>query len=231
MAPPEGYPNTGNPFAMVADEASSLLWVVDALNGLVFTVQLDGTVTLAADLSAGHPVPTGIALDPAGGIYVGTLTSVPFSDGAAKVVHVAADGTVTDAWTGLTTVTGVAVGPDGALYAVEMSTGNLEEEPFLTPGSGRLVRQTGPESMEAVVSGLMFPVALKAAPDGALSIALPALGADDGSGQIVQVATAAGAASPVAGTMADAPQCARAVEGTPAEAPRAPDAERATPAA
>jgi hypothetical protein len=156
---------------------------------------------------------------------------VPFPDGAAKVVHVAADGTVTDAWTGLTTVTGVAVGDDGTLYAIEMSTGNLEEEPFLTPGSGRLVRQTGPESLEVVVSGLMFPVALRAAPDGALYIALPALGADDGSGQIVEVDPAGGEASPVAGAMEEAPQCAPAVEGTPAEAPRAPDAERATPEA
>jgi hypothetical protein len=230
-APPEGYPNTGNPFAMVADETSGLLWVVDSVNGLVFTVQLDGTVTLAADLSGGHPVPTGIAVDPAGGIYVGTLTSVPFPDGAAKVVHVAADGTVTDAWTGLTAVTGVAVGDDGSLYAIEMSTGNLEEEPFLTPGSGRLVRQTGPDSLDVVVSGLMFPVALRAAPDGALAIALPALGADDGSGQILRVDLAGAEGSPEAGAMEEAPQCAPAIEGTPAEAPRAPDEEMATPTA
>jgi DNA-binding beta-propeller fold protein YncE len=216
---------------MVADETSGLLWVVDAVNGLVFTVQLDGTVTLAADLSGGHPVPTGIAVDPAGGIYVGNLTAVPFPDGAAKVVHVAADGTVTDAWTGLTTVTGVAVGDDGTLYAIEMSTGNIEEEPFLMPGSGRLVRQTGPDSLDVVVGGLMFPVALKGAPDGTLYVALPALGADDGSGQIVQVDTASGEASPMAGTMENAAQCAPAVEGTPAEAPRAPDEEMATPEA
>jgi hypothetical protein len=216
---------------MIADEASGLLWVVDALNGLIFTVTPDGTLTLAVDLSAGHPVLTGIAADPAGGIYVGNLTSAPFPNGAAKVVHVAADGTVTDAWTGLTTVTGVAVGDDGALYAIEMSTGNTEEEPFLTPGSGRLVRQTGPDSMEAIASGLMFPIALRTAPDGALYIALPALGADDGSGQIIQVDTAGSEGSPVAGAMEDAPQCAPSVEGTPAGAPRAPDAEMATPEA
>ena len=230
-APPEGYPNPGNPFAMVADEASGLLWVVDALNGLVFTVTPDGALTLAADLSDQHPVLTGIAVDPAGGIYVGNLTSAPFPSGAAKVVHVAADGTVTDAITGLTTVTGVAVGDDGSLYAIEMSTGNTEEPPFMVPGSGRLVRQTDGTEFEEVVSGLMFPVALKAAPDGALYIALPAMGADDGSGQIVQVDTAVGEASPVAGAMEESPQCAPAVEGTPAEAPRAPDAEMATPEA
>jgi hypothetical protein len=77
----------------------------------------------------------------------------------------------------------------------------------------------------------MFPIALRAAPDGALYIALPALGADDGSGQIIQVDTAGSEGAPVAGAMEDAPQCAPSVEGTPAEAPRAPDAEMATPEA
>src|SRR5215207_1280797 len=134
-APPEGYPNPGNPFAMIADEVSGLLWVVDALNGLVFTVTPDGTITLAADLSEQHPVLTGIAIDPTGGIYVGNLTPAPYVNGSAKIVHVAADGTVTDAITGLTAVTGVAVGDDGTLYAVEMSTGNTEEPPFMVPDS------------------------------------------------------------------------------------------------
>jgi len=229
-APPEGYPNPGNPFAMVADEASGLLWVVDAINGLVFTVTPDGTLTLAADLSQGHPVLTGIAVDPAGGIYVGNLTTAPYMNGSAKVVHVAADGTVSDAMTGLTTVTGVAVGNDGTLYAIEMSTGNTEEPPFLVPGSGRLVRQGGADSLEPVVSGLMFPVALKAAPDGMLYIALPAFGAEDGSGQIVQVDMATGAGSPVAETMSESPECALPVAGTP-ETPRVPDEGTATPAA
>jgi hypothetical protein len=227
-APPEGYPNPGNPFAMVADAASGLLWVVDALNGLVFTVTPDGTLTLAADLSDQHPVLTGLAVDPAGGIYVGNLTPAPFPSGAAKVVHVAADGTVTDAITGLTTVTGVAVGQDGALYAIEMSTGNTEEPPFMVPGSGRLVRQTDGTAFAEVVTDLMFPVALKAAPDGSLYLSLPAFGADDGSGQILRVDMAAGGTSSVA--MEDAPACPLPVAGTP-EAPRAPNAEMSTPAA
>jgi hypothetical protein len=221
-APPEGYPNPGNPFAMIADPASGLLWVVDALNSLVFTVTPDGTITLAANLSAQHPVLTGIAADPAGGIYVGNLTPLPFPNGAARVVHVAADGTVTDAITGLTTVTGVAVGADGALYAIEMSTGNTEAEPFLVPGSGQLVRQTEGTSFETVVSGLMFPIALKAGSDGALYIALPALGADDGSGQIVRVEIPAAGAAAATGAMGEAPQCPQAAVGTPGAAMATP---------
>jgi hypothetical protein len=70
-----------------------------------------------ADLSAGHLVPTGIAVDPDGGAYVGFEPSAPFPDGASKIVHVAEDGTMTDAWTGLTTMTDIAMGPDGALPA------------------------------------------------------------------------------------------------------------------
>jgi 3-deoxy-D-arabino-heptulosonate 7-phosphate (DAHP) synthase len=101
----------------------------------------------------------------------------------------------------------------------------------MVPGSGRLVRQTDGTAFEEVVGGLMFPVALKAAPDGALSIALPAFGADDGSGQIVQVDPAGGEVTPVADAMTEGPECAPAVEGTPAEAPRAPDAEMGTPEA
>ena len=192
---------------MVADESAGVLWVVDALNGLIFTVTPDGTLTLATNLSEGHPVLTGIAVDPAGGIFVGNLTPAPYVNGTAKVRHVAPDGTVTDAITGLTAVTGVAVGTDGALYAIEMSTGGTEDSP-LVPGSGRLVRQTEGTSFEDVVTGLMFPIGLRVGPDGALYIALPALKAADGSGQIVRVDLQAGAASPVAGSMGEAPPCA-----------------------
>jgi hypothetical protein len=95
-------------------------------------------------------------------------------------------------------VTAVAVGLDGTLYATEMSTGNLEQPPFLVPGTGRLVRQTGPDSAEAVVSGVMLPIALAVGPDHAFYVALPALGADQGEGVIARFAPAEATASPMA---------------------------------
>jgi hypothetical protein len=207
--PPDFDPDAAG-YSLVADEATGTLWVSNPNSGEILNVGLDGSVTRVADLSAGHLVPTMLAAAPQGGVYVGFLTAVPFSDGAAKVSHVAADGTVTDVWTGLTTVTDVAVGPDGALYAVELSTGNLEEPPFMVPGSGRIVRQTGPESAEDVATGLMFPITLNVGPDGELYVALPAMGAAGGSGVIARIdshGTPAGAA--------DEPVCTPVSAATP----------------
>jgi plastocyanin len=96
---------------------------------------------------------------------------------------VAPDGTVTDAWTGLTAGTDLAMGPDGLLYAAEMATGNLDEPPYLNPGTGRIVRQTGPESLEPVVVDADYPVYLGFGPDGALYLTYPAFGPESGEGQ------------------------------------------------
>ncbi len=184
--PPDFDPDAAG-YSLVADEAAGTFWVGNPNSGEILSVSLDGTVTRVADLSSGHPVPTMLAAAPQGGVYVGYLTAVPFPDGAAKVSHVAADGTVTDVWTGLTTVTDVAVGPDGTLYAVETSTGNLEEPPFMVPGTGRIVRQTGPDSAEDVATGLMFPITIDFGPDGGLYVAMPAMGAASGGGAIARI--------------------------------------------
>ncbi len=217
-------------YRLAADEGAGALWVVEPNSGQVLQVTPDGTVTRVADLSAGHPVPDAIAPAPQGGVYVGILTPVPFPDGAAKVLHVADDGTVTDAWTGLTAVTDVTVGPDGTLYATELSTGNLEEPPFLVPGSGRVVRQTGPDRLEVVAGGLMLPVALEFGPDGGLYVSLPAIGADRGEGVIVRIAQAGVAATPAATPLAEVATTCTPIPETvvPPHAPATPGA--ATPA-
>lgn len=217
-------PDAGG-YGMVADEAAGMLWVVDPNVGQILGVTADGTITRIADISANHPVPTKPVLDPNGGIYVGTLTTVPFPDGAAKVMHIAADGTVTDVWTNLSTVVDVAVGSDGTLYALEMSTGNVAEPPFLQPGSGRVVMQTGPDSMEPVAEGLMFPIGLDVGPDGAFYIALPAMGAGDGSGAIVQIGGSMATPAPTGASCAPIPETLFVPDAMPAEA--SPAAEQA----
>ena len=183
--PPEGAPNGGSFFDMAP--ISEALWVVDAVNGQVLQVTPAGEITRIVDLSEGHPVPTGIAADPAGGAYVADLTAAPYVEGSAKVRHVGLDGTVTDAWTGLTAVTGLGVGPDGALYVAELSSQTSDAEPFLTANSGRILRQTGPDASAAVASGLDYPVALGFGPDGGLYVSVPAFGADNGTGEIIRL--------------------------------------------
>jgi hypothetical protein len=212
---PPDYDPDADGYRMIADEAAGLLWVLEPNVGGLLSVTPDGTITRVADLSEGHPVPSAMVAAPEGGVYIGNLTGVPFPDGAAKVIHVATDGTVTDVWTGLTTVTGLAVGPDGTLYAAELSTGNLTAPPFLQPGSGKIVRQTGAATNEEVATGLMFPIALSFGADGGLYFSTPAIGAHMGNGMIVRLDTGNG--TPIA-TDGTAPTC------TPIEETLAPAA-------
>jgi sugar lactone lactonase YvrE len=184
---PPDYDPDGGAYRMVANETDGVLWVIEPNSGNLVTVAPDGTITRIADLSAGHVVPAAIVAAPAGGVYIGTLTAVPFPDGGAKVMQVTPDGTVTDVWTGLTVVTGLAVGPADELYALEMSTGNTAEPPFLTFGTGKLVRQTGPDTSEEVASGLMLPIHLAIGPDGAFYVSSPAIGANGGEGVIMRL--------------------------------------------
>ncbi|MDQ3694926.1 MAG: ScyD/ScyE family protein [Chloroflexota bacterium] len=175
----------GEPFAMVSD--GEAFWISESNHGQILRVTPEGAITRIADLSETHPVPTGLALAPDGGIYVGFLTAAPFTDGSSKVVKVTADGTVTDVWTGLTAVTAVAVAPDGTLYAVEMSTGNATEPPFYRVGTGRVVRQTGPSSLEPVMTSLPQPLRMRFGPDGGLFVAFPAHDASLRPGSIIRL--------------------------------------------
>lgn len=185
--PPPDYDPAGSFFDMIVlpDERSVL--VVESNSQQVLRVTSDGEISRVADLSEDEQIPTAIAVDESGSIYVSYLSGLPYPDGAARVVKLSDDGAAEEVWTGLTTVTGLAVGSDGALYALEMSTGNTEEPPYLTRNSGRLVRQSGLDSAEPVVTGLDLPIHLAIGPDGAFYVSTPAVGADDGSGMVLRI--------------------------------------------
>ncbi len=175
----------GETFAMIAGD--SFLWVLESNSGQLLKVTPDGTITRVADLSDGHPVPTGLTWAPDGGVYISFLTPAPYTDGTSKVIHVDPVGNVTDVWTGLTMVTGLAVSPAGDLYALEMSTGNSKDAPYVQPHSGRIVKQTGPGTLTEVVTGLDYPIGMATGPDGALYVSTPAFGATGDLGGIVRV--------------------------------------------
>ena len=224
---PGDYDPEGDPFAMVAGDDE--LWLVEANSGQVLRVTTDGTITRLADLSVGtHEVPTGIALAPDGNLYVGFLTSAPYTDGASKIVRIAADGTVTDAWTGLTAVTGVAVGPDGSLYALEMGTGNTDTPPFAQAGTGKVVRQTGPAESVDIATGLDRPVAMAFGPNGGLYVATPAFGPTSAMGAIVRLNLSQGQTLTMSDSLLATSTCPGAIPtptaaATPAATPVMPD--------
>jgi hypothetical protein len=68
-----------------------------------------------------------------------------------------------------------------------MVTGSSDADPFIFPDSGRIVRQTGPDSLEVVAAGLNFPISLDVGPDGALYVSGPALGGAPGQGTITRL--------------------------------------------
>jgi plastocyanin/sugar lactone lactonase YvrE len=175
----------GEMYAMVSD--GEAFWIAESNRGQILRVTPDGAITRVADLSENHPVPTGIALAPDGGVYVGFLTAFPYSDGAAKVVKVTADGQVTDVWTGLTAIVALAVAPDGTLYALEMTTDNPTAPPYYRHSAGRVVRQTGPSSLQEVVVGLDLPIAMSTGEDGGMYVALPALNEEGRPGGIIRI--------------------------------------------
>jgi sugar lactone lactonase YvrE len=103
------------------------------------------------------PVPTGVAPNPAGGVYVGHLSGGPFPQGAAKVLRVSPGGQIGEAGGGLTAVVGVAVGPDRQLYVSEIfSQFDLSTQPP-TPRPGRVRRVLPDGTSQVVLEGLATP--------------------------------------------------------------------------
>lgn len=119
-------------------------------------------------------VPTGINRGPDGSLYVGSLTGFPYPEGEAAVWRVTdlnQDGDAMDAGevevyvSGLTTVTDVAFGDDGALYIAEFSS---DMQSVITGGDiaenaprfrGRVLRWQGNE-LSVVIDGLVSPTGI-----------------------------------------------------------------------
>ena len=192
-ANPDGMEINPNPFALVVDAAGNA-YVNDAGANDTLKITPDGTITtfalyphveiqaeLGFPVPDTQPVPTGIAFGPDGALYVGQLTGGPFLPGAATVYRLDdlnGDGDALDAGEltvfagGLTTVTDIAFGPDGALYATEFRgflTSGDEGSGAPPPADGDVVKWNGSD-WETVVSGLMMPTSVKVGGDGAVYV-------------------------------------------------------------
>lgn len=191
---PDANPNavvTVGRRSYVVDAGANTLSVVDS-RGRVRVLRFFGT-------PAGSPtnaVPTCIARDKDGSLYVGELLGGQFAPGGARVWKVSVHGRHVSARvfaSGLTTIQGCAFGADGHLYVTEFQTGGLNLEPGGSP-VGDVVRLDRHGNATALhVPGLLWPSGLAAARDGSLFVSncsiAPATGFGPcvAGGQVVRV--------------------------------------------
>ncbi|MEN3359178.1 MAG: hypothetical protein V7637_3160 [Mycobacteriales bacterium] len=94
-------------------------------------------------------VPTGLAVGRDGSIYVGGLGG--FTPGAGHVYKLnGRTGRIEKQWTGLTAVNGVAVGPDGSVYASQLFTAFGPAGPDFATGKVTRIRPDGTRTDTAV---------------------------------------------------------------------------------
>jgi hypothetical protein len=163
---PGGGPLDTNPYGLLALPTVRL--VADAGGNALLSVLPSGLVnTVAAFPSrptrATDAVPTAVAVGPDGAYYVGELSGVPFSTGAANVYRVLPRLAPQVFRGGFTTVTDIDFGPDGSLYVLEHSTGPAF---FTLPGD--LIKITPDGQRTVVASNLNRPTSVLVASDGTI---------------------------------------------------------------
>lgn len=185
-----------NPYGIVAGP-DGYLWVADAGGNTLLKVDPGtGATELVASFEAvpsplpnpnrggrmeTDPVPTGVAFDADGNLFVALLPGFPFIPGSARVVRVSPDGEVSDYATGLTMLVDLRLGPDGELYAV--SLGRFTEE-GPQPNTGAIVRIGEGDQSEEVLTGLSFPTSIDFNENGEALVTINGVGAP-GTGAVV----------------------------------------------
>jgi glucose/arabinose dehydrogenase len=172
------------------------LYTVEPNHGEVLSVSTGGVIKQVIDISAseGHIVPTSIA-ERDGTFYVGNLNLFPIDPQWARILTISGGGYqdhyvpgfdtegyhIVNSKAGFTTVVAVDIGPDGLLYALELSdaAGNP------APGNGKVVRVKRDGDLEEVVTGLVVPTGMTFGPDNALYVSN--YGAAPTGGQILRI--------------------------------------------
>jgi sugar lactone lactonase YvrE len=169
-ANPGGGAVDSNPYGVLAQPGRRI--VADAGGNAIIEVRANGRIrTLAVPGTPGaQTVPTSVAEGPDGAVYVGQLTGFPFFRGAASVFRISGDGGgITTFASGFTAIVDIAFDAGGALYVLEVASG--QQSPFPPPnpglGIGRLKRQCPGASPVVLLDGLTFPGGVAIGPDGA----------------------------------------------------------------
>jgi hypothetical protein len=177
---PGDFEPDGTLYSMIP--VGNLLYTVEPNHGQVLSASPSGAVKQIIDISAseGHIVPTSIA-EWYGQLYVGNLNLFAINPNMSRVITIAqgnyddelAPGFgprsgyhIVNSKAGFTTVVAVDFGPDGLLYALELSA--AAGYPAL--GQGKVVRVKHSGEIEDVVTGLNVPGGMTFGPDDRLYI-------------------------------------------------------------
>jgi len=177
-----------NPYAVLAYRGGWL--VADAAGNDVLRVNQRGDISVFrkfSNITAGpcagqfdpappfagcNFVPTSLASDRRGNVYVGSLSS--FAPGQGRVVKLDRYGHTLKVWTGFSTVTGVAVGHDGSLYVSQ-----LFADPSAPGLPGVLTRVTGSHRTNVDVP---FPAGVAVDHDNNVFVSAFSISPDTGAG-------------------------------------------------
>lgn len=165
---PAGGPVDSNPFGLtvhrslryVADAGANTLLRIDAAGGIATVATFPSRPVRGTDA-----VPTTVELGPDGAWYVGELTGVPFTDGAARIYRLGRAAAPEIHLQGFKTIIDMAFGADGSLYVLEHATG-----PVFFPGPGRVLKVAPDGTRTVVYAELERPAGLLVADDGTLYV-------------------------------------------------------------
>jgi hypothetical protein len=161
------------------------LYTIEPNHGQLFSSSAGGNLREELDISRqqGHIVPTSLAVNN-GAFYIGNLGVFPITPDAGKVMSFNTGACpwpfltglgcgdelrklrLTGSRAGFTTVVAVDFGPDGLLYALELSAATG----LPTPGDGKVVRLSRSGDIEDVATGLSVPTGMTFGPDGYLYV-------------------------------------------------------------
>jgi hypothetical protein len=175
---PAGGPVDSNPYGSIAQPGRRI--VADAGANALIEVLANGrtrTLVVPPPLPPVAPIPapreavtTSVVEGPDGALYVSQLTSFPFYTGTSSVLRIASDGSSIETFaTGFTAVVDLAFDAGGALYVLEIASG--QSGPFPPPnpglGNGRLLRKCPGAAPSVLLDGLLFASGVAIGPDGA----------------------------------------------------------------
>lgn len=177
---PDGENIDSNPVDLAFDANGRLLIADAGANAVWQWTEADGISLFKA--WDDNPVPTTVALDPDGNIYISFLTGFPFAPGSSRIEEYSADGELINTLPGLTTVVNL-VWNEG-LYAVEF--GQFGDQGW-TPNTGRVVMVAADGAITPVAEGLNLPYGLALNDEGGLVVGVNSAYTGPGSGAVIDL--------------------------------------------